>query len=241
MPVGILTNVATVVVTGILGGAFGRLFPGKVRDFLTEIFGFCSLTIGISAIIKMNSLTVVIISVLIGSVAGVLLQIDEGIGRGIAFTVNRLDLKKQQTASEERTELLGMMVAILCFSGTGIFGALSEGLDGDSSILLAKSVMDFFCVLVFSFQTGYVITLIAVPQLIIYLLLFFAATALSPVMTAESIADFKAAGGVLTVVIGYNLIARQNHLKSVKILNMIPALAFALLISWLCVRFSIPL
>ena len=90
-------------------------------------------------------------------------------------------------------------------------------------------------------QLGYIITIMAVPQLVIFLILFFAASALAPVFTAESIANFKATGGVLTVVIGYNLIGAQSGWKKIKVLNMIPALVFALLISWLGGRFAIPL
>ena len=240
MPVGIIINVCTVVVAGLLGGALGKYFPRKVVDFLTEIFGFCSLTIGISAMTKMNSLTIVIISVLLGSIVGVLCRVDEGITKGIAAVTRRL-CRSGDSADEAKTDLLCMMMAVVCFSGTGIFGALSEGLDGDSSILMAKSVMDFFCILIFSVQLGYIITIMAVPQLVIFLILFFAASALAPVFTAESIANFKATGGVLTVVIGYNLIGAQSGWKKIKVLNMIPALVFALLISWLGGRFAIPL
>ena len=233
MPIGIITNVSTVVVAGLLGGALGRYFPRKVVDFLREIFGFCSLTIGISAMTKMNSLTIVIISVLLGSIVGVLCRVDAGITKGISAVVRRLCRGGSEASDTARIELMCMMMAVVCFSGTGIFGALSEGLDGDSSILMAKSVMDFFCILIFSVELGYIITIMAAPQLVIFLVLFFAASALAPVFTAESIANFKATGGVLTVVIGYNLIGAQNGWKSIKVLNMIPALMFALLLSWL--------
>ncbi len=240
MPVGIMTNVCTVVLASLLGGVLGRYFPRKVTDFLAEIFGFCALTIGISAITRMNSLSIVIISVLLGSVAGVLCQIDSVINQGIAVFMKRLN-RGAGSADEEHMELLCMLMAIVCFSGTGIFGALSEGLDGDSSILIAKSVMDFFSVLVFSLELGNIIAFMAIPQAVIFLALYSAASVLAPVLTPESIGNFKAAGGVLTLVIGYNLLAAQNRLKTVKVLNMIPALAFALLISWLSTRYSVNL
>ena len=143
--------------------------------------------------------------------------------------------------SESQHNLLCMMAAIICFSGTGIFGAISEGLDGNSSILVAKSVMDFASILIFAVELGGIIALFAIPQAAIFLVLYFAASFLAPFFTATAIADFKAVGGILTLVIGYNLLARVNSWKNLKVLNMIPALAVVLIVSRLCSVLSLSL
>ena len=36
------------------------------------------------------------------------------------------------------------IIVLFCASGTGIFGAMREGMTGDPSILIAKSFLDFF-------------------------------------------------------------------------------------------------
>lgn len=241
MPVGIMTNVLTVAAAGILGGIISKYLPGRMVSFLTDIFGFCSITIGISALTKMNSLTIVILSILLGSAIGALCDIDRYISRLITGAMGCLASQNSKPLDEARKELLCTLAAIVCFSGTGIFGAISEGLDGNGSILMAKSVMDFASILIFAVQLGGVIALFAVPQAAVFLLLYFAAAWLAPLFSASAISDFKAVGGLLTLVIGYNLLAGVNHWKVIKVLNMIPALAVVLIASRLCSIFSIPL
>lgn len=241
MPVGIMTNVLTVATAGVLGGIISKYLPGRMVSFLTDIFGFCSITIGINALTKINSLTIVILSILLGSAIGALCDIDRHISRLITNTMGHLPTQKEQSLGENQKNLLCTLAAIVCFSGTGIFGAISEGLDGNSSILMAKSVMDFASILIFAVQLGGVIALFAIPQGAVFLLLYFAATLLAPLFSASAVSDFKAVGGLLTFVIGYNLLAGVNHWKVIKVLNMIPALAVVLIVSRLCSFLSIPL
>ena len=239
MPVGIITNVGVVLVAGTLGGMLGKYIPRKIVDFLMAIFGFCSLTIGVTAVVKLDSLTLVIVSVLLGSVFGTLMDIDAQVTRAINTVTRRIDRSGSGGKNEARTEYLCMVAAIVCFSGTGIFGALSEGLDGDSSILLAKSVLDFFSLIIFAVELGYTVALLALPQALIYAILFLTASLLAPVFTPQTVGNFKAVGGVLTIVIGYNLIGAMSGLKKIKVLNMIPALAVILLLSWLCAKYGV--
>ncbi len=53
------------------------------------------------------------------------------------------------------------VLILFCASGTGIFGALTEGMTGDPTILLTKSILDFFSPpLFFASTLGYIITAI---------------------------------------------------------------------------------
>ncbi len=186
------------------------------------------------------------ISNIFGCIIGELCYIEAGIGKLIKCTVSKLNRKslpleglseeerEQAGKSEElKFELLSLAMAIICFSGTGFFGALTEGLDGDHNILLAKSVLDFFTVMVIAAQIGYFVSAFAVPQAVIFFVCFFLASLISPLLTAEAIANFKSVGGVLTLVIGYNMPASQLNIKKVRVLNLTPAFILVLLFSWL--------
>lgn len=240
MPIGIMTNVLTVAVAGTLGGFISKYLPQRVVSFLKDTFGFCAITLGISSLTKMNSLTMVILSVLLGSAIGAACDIDRLISRLISGTIAHLPTGGR-TFDEAQRSLLCTLAAIVCFSGTGLFGAISEGLDGSGSILMAKSVLDFATILIFAVQLGSIIALFAIPQAVVFLTLFFAASFLSPFFTAQAIADFKAVGGLLTLVIGYNLLAGLNNWKVIKVLNMIPALAVVLIVSRLCAVLGVAL
>lgn len=246
IPYGIIVDGCVVAIGGLIGGLLKKVLPKRIVDALFIITAFCAFGIGIVATIKLSSLTVVMGSVILGCVIGELCLIETGIDKLIGFTVGKLNRKSGKLAeglSEEekqkaqadtnlKIELLSMAMAIICFSGTGFFGALTEGLDGDHSILLAKSVLDFFTVVVIAAQIGCFVSVFAIPQVVIYLICFFLATLISPILTAESIANFKAVGGILTLVIGYNILANQVGLKKVRVLNLTPAFILVLFFSW---------
>ena len=246
IPYGIIVDVCAVAVGGVAGGLLKKILPKRIVDALFIITAFCAFGIGIVATIKLSSLTVVMVSVILGCIIGELCRIETGIDKLIGFTVNKLNRKgkvlaenlseeekqKAQADTNLKLELLSMSMAVICFSGTGFFGALTEGLDGDHSILLAKAVLDFFTVMVIAAQIGYFVSVFALPQAVIFVICFFLATLISPILTPEAIANFKSVGGVLTLVIGYNILANQVGLKSVRVLNLTPAFILVLFFSW---------
>ena len=67
---------------------------------------------------------------------------------------------------------------------------------------------------------GYAQSLICVPQLIILLACFFLAKAILPFVNATMIADFKACGGVITMITGLTV----SKILDVRALNLVPAL-----------------
>ena len=229
-PIGIAANVTAVILGGLAGSVIGKYLPKRVTEMLYMSFGFCALCIGVVSVVKLHSLTVVILSVLFGGVIGEVCRIDSGVQRLIRSVMDRIC--KDQDASQERMELLCLAMAIISFSGTGIFGALSEGLDADHSILLAKSVLDLFTIMVIATQTGWFVTVFSIPQIIVFTLCFFLASLIAPVLTPETIGNFKAVGGVLTFMVGYNMLAGQTGLKKIRVLNAVPALVLSVVFSW---------
>lgn len=50
---------------------------------------------------------------------------------------------------------------LFCASGTGIYGSLDEGMSGDITILVSKSILDFFTATIFAASLGYAVSIIA--------------------------------------------------------------------------------
>ncbi|MCZ5435706.1 DUF554 family protein, partial [Escherichia coli] len=63
------------------------------------------------------------------------------------------------------------IIVLFCASGTGIFGAMNEGMTGDPSILLAKSFLDFLTAMIVACSLGIAVSVISIPLLIIQLTL----------------------------------------------------------------------
>jgi len=223
MPVGLICNCASVLVGGVLGALAGRHISDEMKHVLTALFGVCALSIGVTALMKVTSLTPVIMAVLAGTAIGVCLKLETRISALLSKALAKLPLDSKKVDMERF-----MTVAVIfCASGTGIFGVLTEGMSGDASILLSKSVLDLFTAAIFAATLGYSVSVIAVPQLLIFLALFFASRFVSPLITASAMGDFMACGGILTICAGL----RMANIKSIPIANMIPALLLVIPLS----------
>ena len=225
MPIGILTDAAAVLVGGVLGAVIGKYIPERISNALTAIFGLCAMLIGISMIGQMNSLPAVILSLILGGLIGEALKLERSVNRGVTSLSHKLP--KSSLSSEQQENIISMIV-LFCFSGTGWFGSMNEGIAGDHSIMLAKSIMDLFTALIFGAASGYMVGLIAIPQCALFLVLFYMSKFLMPLMTAGMIGDFKAIGGIITLALGLKL-SRIKHYDEI---NLLPAIIIVFFISY---------
>lgn len=226
MPIGILVNVASVLMGGILGSAAGAYIPVRFNKALTSIFGLSAILIGISMIGQMDSLSAVILSLILGGLAGEAAQLERSVSRGITVLARRLP---GSSLSDEQRENIISMIVLFCFSGTGWFGSMNAGITGDHSILFAKSIMDFFTAAIFGAASGYLVGLIAIPQCAVFLALFYMSKSLMPLMTAGMIGDFKAVGGIITLALGLKL----SGIRHYDAINLLPAIILVFFISHL--------
>ena len=133
--------------------------------------------------------------------------------------------------------MLVTAIVLFCASGTGIYGSIVSGMSGNHSILVAKSILDLFIAMIFSCSLGMVTSLIAVPQAILFLLLFFCAKWLFPLTTPDMVKDFKACGGLIMIATGF----RITKIKDIPIADMIPAMILVWPISWMWTAWILPL
>ena len=82
-----------------------------------------------------------------------------------------------------------------------------------------------------------VVSLVAVPQFVIFTLLFLAARAIYPLTTPAMINDFKACGGFMLVATGCRIAKMQDF----PIADMIPAMILVMPLSALWVNVVLPL
>ena len=78
---GVLINAAAVAAGGVLGTLGGRLMPEKMKQTVLAATGLVSIGIGISGAIGSSNQLIPILSLVIGSVIGELLHIEDGVTR----------------------------------------------------------------------------------------------------------------------------------------------------------------
>lgn len=226
MPHGLIANCIAVLLGGFIGAFLKSHFSEKLKEALPNVFGLSAITIGITLIVKLESLSAVILAMIVGTVIGELLSLEERLLGGLHKMEARLPFR----LDEKQLDILISMIILFCFSGTGIFGVMNSAMAGDHSILYAKAIMDFFTAIIFGTTAGYLVGLVAIPQFVVGLLLFSGASYILPMVTDTMLNNFKACGGLITLAVGLKIAG----IKYSRVLNMLPALvlvfAFSLIL-----------
>ena len=236
MAIGVIINTIAIFLGGIAGALLGDKLPEKYKEQLNLIFGLCSMGMGISSIVLMKYMPAVVFALIIGTIVGLVFKLGDKVYElcsKLQKVMIRIVPKKETNMSE--TEFLATLITVIvlfCSSGMGIYGSLSEGMTGDSSLLITKSILDFFTAAIFACNLGYIVSLIAVPQFVIFTTLFLSASFIVPLTTPDMIADFKACGGFLMVAAGFRIL----KLKMFPVVDMIPAMILVMPFSWFWVN-----
>lgn len=236
MPIGVIINTIAIFLGGIAGALLGDKLPEKYKEQLNLIFGLCSMGMGISSIVLMKYMPAVVFALIIGTIVGFVFKLGDKVYElcsKLQKVMIRIVPKKETNMSE--TEFLATLITVIvlfCSSGMGIYGSLSEGMTGDSSLLITKSILDFFTAAIFACNLGYIVSLIAVPQFVIFTTLFLSASFIVPLTTPDMISDFKACGGFLMVAAGFRIL----KLKMFPVVDMIPAMILVMPFSWFWVN-----
>ena len=240
MPIGVLINAASVLLGGIAGALAGHKLSSKFKAEISLIFGVCSMGMGISSIGLMKNMPAVIFAIIIGTALGLAIHLGDWIHKGATLMqkpISKIFKNNSNMSEEEFLNQLVTIIVLFCASGTGIYGSLTAGMTGDNSILISKSILDFFTAAIFACQLGYVVSVISVPQFIIFFILFLCAGFIYPMTSPDMIADFKACGGFLMLATGFRMV----KLKNFPIADMIPAMILVMPLSYFWVTYIMAL
>lgn len=241
MPTGVILDAVSVVIGGIIGAAVGNKMTAGFKDKMNMILGCCSMGMGISAIVLMKNMPAVIFSVIIGTAIGLAIHLGDKIDRGakgMQSIISRfVKTENGRTSEADFTATLVTCIVLFCASGTGIYGSIVSGMTGDHSILIAKSILDLFTAFIFACSLGLVVSIVAVPQFLFFLLLFLLAGWIFPLTNETMIDDFKACGGFIMLATGFRMI----KVKMFPVADMIPAMIIVMPISALWTSFVLPL
>ena len=232
MPTGVICNVLAVVLGGVLGTAGGRKLSEEFKQKLNLIFGVCAMGIGVSSIVLMQNMPAVILALILGTILGIVTRLGARIENGGRKLAGLIPGQGQTDNA-----LLVTTIVLFCASGTGIYGTIVSGMSGDHSILIAKSILDLFTAMIFACSLGMVTSLVAIPQAVIFLLLFFCARLIFPLTTPAMINDFKACGGLIMLATGF----RIARIKDFPIADMIPAMILVWPISYAWAAWVVPM
>lgn len=227
MVIGPFINAGAILFGGVIGALLSQRLPEQIRVSMTSIFGLCSLGIGILLVMKCANLPVMVLATLVGALIGEFCLLEKGINGAVAKIQQLFIASGKKPTHDSFIQSYVAIIVLFCASGTGIFGAMHEGMTGDPNILIAKSFLDFFTAIIFACSLGIAVSAICAPMLIIQLTLAACATLILPLTTPAMMGDFSAVGGLLLVATGL----RVCGIKMFPVVNMLPALLLAMPIS----------
>ena len=233
MPIGVIVNVIAVILGGITGTMIGPKLKESFKENLNLVFGACALTMGVNAIMNMQNMPAVIFAVIAGTAIGLGIHLGDRIQGGARMLQKGLErlfpANSSELSGKAYDSMLVTAIVLCCASGTGIYGTMVSGMTGDHSILFAKSILDFPTGLIFACSLGIVTSFIAIPQFVIFMLLYLLSGVILPLCTDVMIGDFRACGGVLLLATGF----RMMKVREFPIADMIPAMVLVMPVSWL--------
>ncbi|CBG91694.1 DUF554 domain-containing protein [Citrobacter rodentium] len=227
MVIGPFINASAVLFGGVIGALLSQRLPERIRVSMTSIFGLASLGIGILLVVKCANLPVMVLATLVGALIGEFCYLEKGINNAVAKAQKLFMRPGKKQPHESFIQNYVAIIVLFCASGTGIFGAMREGMTGDPSILIAKSFLDFFTAMIFACSLGIAVSAISAPMLLIQLSLATCVALILPLTTPAMMADFSAVGGLLLVATGLRICG----IKMFAVVNMLPALLLAMPLS----------
>lgn len=221
------------LLSGSVAGAFiGPKLSPNIRQQMPMVFGCASMGLGVAMIVKVKFLAPVIMALVVGSLLGEIIRLEYLIQKGAGLTRNWIAKISPPSDDLSQEEFLDKFVALLvlfCMSGTGIYGSMSEGMTGDPTLLIVKSILDLFTAPIFASTMGLSVGILVVPQLAIQSALYFGSSLILPLTTPDMLADFSACGGIIMLATGFRICG----IKQFPVASMIPALLLVMPLSWL--------
>ena len=213
---GVLVNVLTVLVGSTVGLLLKKQIPEKLTNAVMTAIGLCTVAIGVTGVIKGQNQLVMIISLVLGTIIGTLIDID---GK---LTKIGDKLQKKKGENEKSTFSQGFVTASLlfCVGAMTIVGSMNAGISGDNQMLYTKSVLDLISSTMLGASLGIGVLFSSAFVLVFQGGLVALSMALGSFLNDFAVAELICAGSVMIIALGLNLIG----ITKIKVANLLPGL-----------------
>ncbi len=218
---GVLANAMAIFAGGLLGMLLGSRFTPNLQKITMQALGLVTILIGLEMAMQGTNKLLLILSLVLGSVAGELL--------GLQRLLNSWEKKMDGQLKDGGRLGKGLIFATLIY-GIGpmaIMGSLESGLYGTHNILFTKALLDGTAAIPFAAAMGWGISLAAIPVLIYQGGIVLFALKLAPFLTPEVTGEITAVGGLLILAIGLNVL----RVTRISVANLLLAIPIVVLLS----------
>lgn len=234
--IGTIINAAGILIGGIVGLLIGKGLKQRFQNILTTALGLCVMffsaagVMAESLVIKDGRLStqgtlMTIISLSLGAVLGEIINLEKR-------TENFGEWLKLKSKSKKDSAFVdGFVTASLtvCVGAMAIIGAINDGISGDYSILLTKTILDTVMVAVLSATYGKGCVFSIIPVVVLQGGVTALSRLIQPIMTDKALSNLSLVGSILIFCVGINLAFG----KKIKVANLLPAIIFAVVCAFI--------
>lgn len=219
---GTLVNSGAIVLGSLIGLLFKRGLPEKWEQTMMSSIALCIVIIGVQMAMKTGNIIIVIISLVIGSIIGEIVDIEERMNKLGTFLGQRLAKGSSSVAGQIAEGFVNSSI-LFCTGAMAIVGSIQDGLAGDCSTLFAKATLDGIIALILTANVGVGVMMSAISVGFYQGSITLLAGVVEPYITELILQEVTASGGVMIMAIGLNML----RITKIRIGNMLPGMLVA--------------
>lgn len=226
---GTLINVLAIIIASLLGLFLKKRLNEDIQKGILFALGLGLMVLSVGwflkdfliineGIIATHKELLIILSLVIGTLIGTYLKLDE------RLTTLMINIETKYKLPPLAKGFVAATI-IFCVGAMAILGSIQDGLYQNYDILVIKSVLDFITAMMLASIFGIGVIFSAVSVLVYQGSLTLLATRLDTFLTTDMILGMSMVGNILLVAIAIDFMALQK----VKVLNMLPAIFIPLI------------
>ncbi len=230
---GTIVNCLTIIIGSTIGILIKGGLPKRFEETIFSAVGLAVMFIGLGGalsgflVIEKGALStqytmMMVLSLVLGAVVGEALNIERRLDHLGDWVKSKMPKK---LAGNTFTEGFVTASMLFCVGAMAIVGSLEDGLNGNYSVLFAKSVLDGITSILLASSLGVGVAVSAAPILIYQGGITLLSQVLRPLLSDTLISQMSCVGSVLIVAIGINMLFG----KKIKVGNLLPAIFFPII------------
>ncbi len=234
---GTLINIGAIIAGGIIGMVAGKFVTEEMQNTIIKATGvstmFLSMATAFSHMLKVQGdlsietwgSTLIIVCMATGALIGELLKLDQGLIRFGEW----LKVKTGNQGDKGFVNAFVVTSLTVVVGAMAVVGSLEDGMNGDPSILIAKSLLDFIIVIVLTSSLGKGSAFSAIPVGIFQGAITLLGVFVNGNISEQAMVNLSMVGGVMIFCVGLNLVF---DLK-IRVANLLPGLILALVAAYI--------
>lgn len=230
---GTIVNGVVILIAGLAGCFIKKAIPERIEKPIMDMVGISVLLIALlgffstaltieNGVIKSNGEIMMLVCLALGIAIGEMLRIDD--------RINAWGQKIEAKAGVDGFAKGFVTASLLfCVGAMAIFGAIKDGISGDSSVLLVKSMIDAITAFILSTSLGIGVAFSGVAVFLYQGAIAMTATYIQPFMTDAMMMNICTVGYAIVLIIGTNMLG----LTKIKLANTLPAIVLSVIYTFI--------